>query len=59
MIEELRGQLKEEKQDKIDLQKKVHLIKKNMSSLAAKYEAQKESNREALGKIYISLEKWN
>lgn len=30
-----------------------------MSSLAAKYEAQKESNREALGKIYISLEKWN
>lgn len=55
VIEEVRGQLKLEKQAKQDLQKKLTIMKKSMKSLEIRVTSQEASNRELVRKIYSSL----
>ena len=58
VIEELRGQLKVEKEERSELQKKVLISKKTLKNVEAKANSQQNNTRELFQKVFTSLDRW-
>jgi len=58
VIEELRGQLKVEKEERSELQKKVLISKKTLKSVETKASSQQNNTRELFQKVFTSLDRW-
>jgi uncharacterized coiled-coil protein SlyX len=58
VIEELKGQFKIEKQAKLELQRKLAILKKNLKTVQSKATSQQSNTQDLFRKIFASLEKW-